>query len=237
MPIRFTICALTLAVGLFSAAVRADENTVRLAFQAKFPKLTVESVTRTPFSGLYQLVVDGQIFYTDEKASYLLSGNLLDLRAGEPRNLTQQATSKLAAGQLAKSTENAVKRVKGNGKRVIYTFEDPNCSYCRELQKELAKIDNVTIYTFLWPILSADSIEISKAIWCSKDRAKAWEDTMLRGALPTGARDCDAPLEKNSQLAQRFGIRGTPGVYLGNGQQIGGFVTADKLEAALASAR
>ena len=231
---RLALCGLTAGILCFSSAVRSDENSVRQAFQTKFPKVAVESVVKTPFPGLYELVMDGQVFYTDEKATYLFSGNLLDLRAGEPRNMTQESSNKLAASALAKSTENAVKRVKGTGRRVIYTFEDPNCSYCRELQKELAKINNVTIYTFLWPILSPDSVDKSKAIWCSKDRAKAWEDVMLKGVVPTGRRDCDAPFERNAQLAQRFGIRGTPGVYLGNGQQIGGYVPAEKIEAALA---
>jgi thiol:disulfide interchange protein DsbC len=223
-----------LAVAWLSAgAANADEAAVRQAFQSKFPKMTVESVSRTPFANLYEVVIDGQVFYTDDKGSYLFSGNLLDLRGSQPRNLTQETTGKLAATVLAKSTDNAVKRVRGNGKRVIYTFEDPNCGYCKELQKELAKLNDVTVYTFLWAILSPDSVEKSKAIWCSKDRARAWDDVMLKGAVPTGKRDCDTPLERNAQLAQRFGLRGTPGVYLANGEQIGGYVPAEKIEAAL----
>jgi thiol:disulfide interchange protein DsbC len=231
---RLAVCLLVFGSTL-SAAASADENLVRQAFQAKFPKMALESVTRTPFPNMFEVVLDGQVFYTDDKASYLFSGNLLDIRGQQPRNLTQESNNKLASTVLAKSTDLAVKRVKGNGKRVIYTFEDPNCGYCKELQKELAKVNDVTIYTFLWPILSPDSIEKSKAIWCSKDRAKAWEDAMLRGVTPSGKRDCDTTaLDKNSQIAQRFGLRGTPGLYLASGQQIGGFVAADKLEAALA---
>jgi thiol:disulfide interchange protein DsbC len=234
---RFAIHALAIA-GFVCMSAHADENSVRKGFQGKFPKVAIESVTKTPFPGVYEVVMDGQLFYTDEKASYLFSGNLLDIRGDEPRNLTQEANMKLAAAALAKSTDLAVKRVKGNGKRVIYTFEDPNCGYCKELQKELTKITNVTIYTFLWPILSNDSVEKSKSIWCAKDRAKAWDEAMLKGVAPNGKRDCDTTaLDKNAQLAQRFGIRGTPGVYLANGQQIGGYVAADKLEAALAAAR
>lgn len=230
----FTICLLALA-GFTTFAAAANENAVRQALQSKFPKMTVESVTRAPFPNMYELVLDGQIFYTDEKGSYLFSGNLLDLRGQQPRNLTQESNNKLAAAVLAKSSDLAVKRVKGNGKRVIYTFEDPNCGYCKELQKELAKLNDVTVYTFLWAILSQDSVEKSKAIWCAKDRGRAWEDVMLKGAMPSGKRDCDTPLEKNSQIAQRLGLRGTPGIYLANGQQIGGFIPADKIEAALAA--
>jgi thiol:disulfide interchange protein DsbC len=219
------------------ASAHANEASIRQAFQTKFPKMAVESVTPTPFAGIFEVVLDGQIFYTDEKASYVFSGNLLDMRGAQPRNLTQDATAKLASAALSKSTGSALKRVKGNGKRVIYTFEDPNCGYCKELQKELAKLNDVTIYTFLWPILSQDSVDKSRAIWCARDRAKAWEDYMLKGIAPAAKRDCDAPFERNAQLAQRFGIRGTPGVYLANGQQIGGFVPADRLEASLASVR
>ena len=236
MPKTLAVCLLTLA-GLLSTAASADEAAIRQGFQTKFPKMVVESVNKTPFPGIFEVVLDGQIFYTDEKVSYLLSGNLVDVRGKEPRNLTQEATNKLAAATLAKSTDLAVKRVRGNGKRVIYTFEDPNCGYCKELQKELQKVNDVTIYTFLWPILSPDSIEKSKAIWCARDRGKAWDDLMLKGIAPTGKRDCETPLEKNARLAQRFSLRGTPGVYLVNGEQIGGYAPADKLEAALASAR
>jgi thiol:disulfide interchange protein DsbC len=232
------LCALVLSALLTVPAWAADESSIRRAFQAKFPKMTPDSVTRTPFAGIYEVIVDGQVLYTDDKVSYIFSGNLLDMRAREPRNLTQEASARLAAAALAGSTDTAVKRVKGSGKRVIYTFEDPNCGYCKELQKELAKLKDVTIYTFLWPILSPDSMEKSKAIWCAKDRAKAWEDIMLKGAAPTGRRDCDtAAIEKNQRLAQRFNLKGTPAVYLASGEQVGGYLPAEKLEAALAAVR
>lgn len=230
--------------GLLLGAATGDEAAVRQAFQAK-TKLPVESVSRTPLPGIYEVIAEGRIFHTDENVTYVFRGMLLDMRGSEPRDLTeegqervQQALAKVAAPALAASTELAVKRVKGSGKRVIYTFEDPNCSYCKLLQKELAKVNDVTIYTFLWPILSADSIDKSKAIWCSKDRAKAWDDFMLKGVAPAGKRDCDTTaLEKNQQLAQRFKLRGTPAVYLANGEQVGGMVPAAKLEAALAAVR
>ena len=116
---------------------------------------------------------------------------------------------------------------------MVYTFEDPNCGYCRELYKELAKMTDVTVYTFLLPILSPDSSDKSRAIWCSRDRAKAWEQMMTRGALTEAGKSCDTPLEKNSQIAQKLGIRGTPAIYLASGQQLGGFVSAQQIEQAL----
>lgn len=233
---KLAVLVLAMA-GLIASVARADEAGIRQGFKSKFPKMSVDSVGSTPFRGIFEVVVDGKVFYTDAKVSYLFSGDLLDVR-GEPRNLTDEANAKIAAAALAKSTDLAVKRVKGSGKRVIYTFEDPNCGYCKELQKELAKLSDVTIYTFLWPILSQDSLEKSKAIWCSQDRAKAWEDYMIRGVALTGKRDCDTTaLEKNQRLAQRFRLKGTPAVYLASGEQIGGFVPVEKLEAALSRGR
>jgi thiol:disulfide interchange protein DsbC len=220
-----------------ATAALADENSVRQAFQSKFPNRQVESITKTPFPGLYELTVGGEIIYTDEKLNYIFIGNLLDARGPQPRSLTEQSMNRLMASTLAKSQDLAVKRVKGNGKRVIYTFEDPNCGYCKELQKEFTKINNVTIYTFLMPILSQDSVDKSRAVWCAKDRGRAWDDLMIKGVIPVNKRDCETPLERTEQLRQRFNLRGTPMVYLANGEQIGGFVPAEKIEAALNAVR
>lgn len=223
---------------LLAASAWADESSVRKAFTAKFPAMKVESVTRMPFPGLYEVVFDGQVVYTDEKLSYLMSGNLFDLRNSKERNLTAERRDQLASGTLVKAQTNAIKRVKGNGKRVIYTFEDPNCGYCKQLQAELNKMTDITVYTFLLPILSPDSVEKAKAVWCAKDRAKAWDDLMNKASLPANAvKTCPTPLGENQELAQRFGVRGTPAVYLANGQQVGGFLPADKLEQALAASR
>jgi thiol:disulfide interchange protein DsbC len=236
---RWMIVVFSMLLALAAGSVQADEAGVREAFQKKFPQAAVESVTRTPFTGIYEIVFvfnDQKIAYTDEKLSFILIGDLLDVRGSERRNVTQERRSELAAQTLQQSTALAIKRVRGSGKRVIYTFEDPNCSYCKKLQQELVKINDVTIYTFLWPILSADSVEKSKAVWCAKDRGKAWDDMMSNGITPQNDRKCENPLAKNAELAQRFGVRGTPAVYLADGRQIGGYVAAEKLEQALVSA-
>ena len=228
------LCAILAALAAGSAM--ASEAAIRQSFQARFPNATVESVTRTPFAGIYEVVFNGQIAYTDEKLNFVFFGNLVDTRAGAERNLTRERNAQLASQSLRKSADDAVKRVRGNGKRVLYTFEDPNCGYCRELQKELMKLSDVTIYTFLWPILSPDSIDKSRAVWCAKDRAKAWDDLMSRGVAPQAGAKCDAPFERNHELAQRFGIRGTPAGFLGDGRQIGaGYVPAAGLGQALNS--
>ena len=228
------ICALC---GLLMAVpAQADEASVRKAFEAKFPAMKVENVARMPFPGLYEVVFDGQVVYTDEKLTYLMSGNLFDLRNAQERNLTRDRRDQMASGALVKAQPNAIKRVRGNGKRLVYTFEDPNCGYCKQLQKELNKMTDITVYTFLLPILSPDSVEKAKAVWCAKDRAKTWDDLMNKASLPANAvKTCATPLEENQALAQRFGVRGTPAVYLANGQQVGGFLPAAQLEQALAA--
>jgi thiol:disulfide interchange protein DsbC len=213
----------------------ADEARLRQALQAKFPKFTVESVTKLPFNGLFEVVMSGEVVYVDSKAEFMMGGALYDIRTMPLRNITQETTQKLVSKSLTTSHDTAIKMVRGNGKRVVYTFEDPNCGYCRQLYRELSTMNDVTVYTFLLPILSADSIEKSRAIWCSKDRAKAWDQIMVKGTLTEPSKPCDvASLEKNLQLAQRFNISGTPAIYLASGQRVGnGYVPAAQIEQAL----
>jgi len=229
------IASSLLLVWLIAGAASASEA-VRKGVQARFPDLTVESVQKTPFNGLYEVVVGGRILYTDEKVSYLFIGNLIDARGAEERDLTRERNAQLAVQALKKASNQAIKRVRGNGKRVIYTFEDPNCGYCKQLQRELAKINDITIYTFLWPILSQDSVDKSRAIWCAKDRAKAWDDVMLRGVVAQGDGNCVVPFDKNHELTQRFGIRGTPAIFLADGRMLGGYIPAAELEQEMTSA-
>jgi len=234
--IRMLAAAFVVVTGLAAGAAYGSEAAIRQAFQAKFSNASVESVTRTPFAGIYEVVFNGQIAYTDEKVSFVFFGNLVDVRGGAERNLTRERSTQLAAQALRKATDQAIKRVRGNGKRVIYTFEDPNCGYCKQLQKELVKVNDITIYTFLWPILSQDSVDKSRAIWCAKDRARAWEDVMLRGAAAQSDGKCESPIDKNMELAQRFGIRGTPAIFFADGSMIGGYIPAEQLEQAMSSA-
>lgn len=231
---KFTMVLMVWA-GLAAGSAYGSEAGIGKAFQAKFPNATVESVTRTPFAGLYEVVFDGQIAYTDEKLNFVFFGNLFDMRGGAERNLTRERNSQLAIQTLSKSTHLAFKRVRGNGRRVLYTFEDPNCPWCKKLHGELAKVNDVTVYTFLFPILSQDSVDKSKAIWCAKNRAKAWDEVMTRGAVPQNDGTCDTPIEKSLQLGQRFGIRGTPAIFFADGRMISGYVPADQLEQALNS--
>jgi len=222
------LCAATLT----AQAAHASEAAIRQLFQSKLVDVTVESVSKAPMPGLYEVVANGRIFYTDEKVNFIIRGTLFDARGQGMRSVTGAREAEIAAQALSKSTDNAIKRVRGNGKRVIYTFEDPNCGYCRQQQKEFLKLNDVTIYTFLWPILSPDSIEKSRAVWCAKDRAKAWDDLMSRGVAPVNEAKCDTPIEKNMELARRFGAQGTPAIYLADGRMVGGYVPAEKIEEA-----
>ncbi|MBI3043322.1 MAG: DsbC family protein [Betaproteobacteria bacterium] len=233
---RKLIAVFLLVTGLATQAAHGSEAAIRQAFQSRITELTVESVNRSPMPGLYEVVANGQIFYVDEKANFVIRGVLFDARTPAMRNITGARSAELAAQVLRKSTDNAIKRVRGNGRRVVYTFEDPNCGFCKELQKELLKVTDITIYTFLWPILSPDSMEKSKAVWCAKDRAKAWDELMSRGVTPQDGTQCDTPIAKNMELARRFGAQGTPAVYLADGRSVGGFLAADKLEEALRAA-
>ena len=219
-----------LCAGQAMAATPADEAKVRQLMQSRFPQGVIEGVTRAPLSGLYEVVLDGEIVYTDEAVNYLFGGNIYDVRKQPPKNLTQERTEKVIASTLENSRELAIKRVRGNGRRVLYTFEDPNCGYCKALQKEMVKLNDVTIYTFLMPILSQDSVDKSTAVWCARDRLRAWDQLMTTGAMPDGARNCDTPHEKVSQIARRFSIRGTPAIYTADGRHVGGMRPAAELD-------
>src|SRR5262245_17272936 len=236
--IRKIGAALLVASALSAGPAYSAEAEIRSALQNKFRDVPIESISKTPFSGIYEVVLGGRVLYTDEKGSFVFIGNLIDLRGPAERDLTDERTSQLTAQALKQSVDFAIKRVRGNGKRVLYTFEDPNCGWCKKFHGELARLNNVTIYTFLWPILSPESAEKSKMVWCARDRIKAWDDVMTRGTvqIQDGGKNCDTPIEKNLALAKRFGARGTPAVYLADGRQVGGFLPADKLEEALAQA-
>src|SRR5574343_112040 len=167
-------------------AVQAGEAEVKREVEARL-KTRVESVTKAGLLGLYEVILDGQVVYTDEKVSaFIFEGQLVDAKSG--RNLTDERKRKLSAIHFSElPLERAIKQVRGNGKRVIATFEDPKCGYCKRLAKDLQGLKDATIYTFLYPILSPDSTDKSKNIWCAKDRATAWNDWMTAGKAPAAA--------------------------------------------------
>ena len=150
-----------------------------------------------------------------------MSGNVLDGR--NMKNLTEERLQKLTAIKFEDLPfSQAFKVVRGNGRRQLAIFEDPNCGYCKRFEQDLAKLDDVTVHVFLYPILSQNSVDKSKAVWCSNDRAKAWSDLMLGSGTPSMSRGCDNPVDKNLELGRRMRIDGTPTTFLANGQRIVG---------------
>lgn len=224
---------------LFGALVQADEADIKRAMEAKLGS-KVESVTKTGFLGLYEVYVGGGIIYTDEKMTAMIVGgdqiqsqlavNLVDLKAN--KNITEERMKKLTAirfGDLP--LERAVKQVRGDGRRILVTFEDPNCGYCKRLAKDLQRLDNLTIYTFLYPILSEDSVHKSRQIWCSADRARAWTDWMVDGKAPAPREDCDVSvIARNQEFGRKYGITGTPTLFFADGERVPGAVPVAKIE-------
>lgn len=232
---------------LFMAAVcmtlaHAGEKEVRQAVQALAPEAKVVSVSKTPLPDLYEVVVDGPrgiaLVYASGKGDYVLVGELLDVK--KRRNLTGERMERLNAVDFdSLPLSQAIKMVQGNGKRRMAVFSDPDCPYCRKLEPELAKLNDVTIYIFPYPLpMHPDAGRKSKLVWCSKDRLQAWKDMMLRNRLPEGGiSDCDHPVDKNLALGERLRIDGTPALILGDGRRVQGYMEAERIEQMLASVR
>ena len=182
---------LALMTALLCPHVQADEADVRKAIEAKLGT-KVLSVTKSPYLGLYEVFANGQIIYTDEKLSVIVVGALIDGQTMQDH--TAERMQKLMAIKFSDlPLEYAIKQVRGDGKRVFASFEDPNCGYCKKLAKDIAKLNNVTIYTFLLPLteLHPDAMNKSKKIWCSKDRLASWTGVMRDGKALTGDGNCD----------------------------------------------
>jgi thiol:disulfide interchange protein DsbC len=197
----------------------------------------VDSVTKTPYSGLFEVRVGSDIFYTDAQAKYLFVGRILDANTTEDYTKARvDELSKIKFSDLP--LESALKTVKGNGKRVIAVFEDPNCGYCKRFRQNLQDVDNVTVYTFLYNILSPDSAVKSKNIWCSADRNKAWDEWMLNNKSASVAPEaCSTPNDKIKALGIKLRVTGTPTIFFADGSRIPGAVDAKGLEAKLASVK
>lgn len=223
--------ALGLVAALLCAAAFASEESVKKALEARFPG-KVEAVQRTPFAGLYEAHLGGDTIYTDEAVSYFVAGQLIDVKS--MKNLTVESANRYNALQYSKlPLDIAAKTVKGNGKRILVTFEDPNCGYCKKLAHELTKVDNVTIYTFLLPVLGPDSVEKSKTIWCAPNRGKAWMDWMVDGKM-AASKDCKWPYDRLMELGQKFRVNGTPAILFADGELNPGYMPSAQLEQKLA---
>lgn len=227
------LCGLLMGLILTTAWAQTDqEAAVKKLVEPKLGKdAKVNSVTKSPYFGLYEVQAGDDILYTDEKATYLFVGNIIDLKT--QKNLTKEKVDKLNSMKIADMPlELAFKQVKGNGKREIAVFEDPNCGYCKKLRKELVKMDNITIYTFMYNILSEDSATKSKNVWCSGDPAKAWNDLMVNGKAPPDAPGAcmTNPHKQILELGAKLHIRGTPAIFFKDGSRIAGYVDAAAID-------
>jgi thiol:disulfide interchange protein DsbC len=232
---KATLIAATLAV---TFGVAAQEATIRKNLGERIPQLKkIDEITKSPIPGLYEIRVnDTEIFYTDAEGNYLVQGNLIDTK--QRRNLTEERMDKLTAISFdSLPFKDAFTIVRGNGKRRLAVFEDPNCGYCKRFERDLQKVDNVTIHMFLYPILSADSSEKSKHIWCAKDKGKAWQDWMVRDK-PAAVASCDtAAIERNVELGRKYKITGTPTLVFADGTKVPGAIGAAEVEKHLTTAK
>lgn len=222
---------------LGQAFAASPQDTIRQTLNERIPQLTkIDEVRTTPMQGLYEVRVGTDVFYTDAQGNYLIQGELIDTQAR--RNLTEDRIKALTAVKFSDLPLNdAIKVVQGKGERHIAVFADPNCGYCKRFERDMQSVDNVTMHVFLIPILSPDSVEKSRNIWCAKDQAKAWQDYMLKGEKSTSA-TCDTKaLERNLAFAHKYKITGTPTIVFTDNTRVPGAISAKDVEKRLSSAK
>jgi thiol:disulfide interchange protein DsbC len=226
---------------LLSLAAGAQEAAIRKNLGERIPQFkNIDEVTRTPMPGLFEVRINGmEIFYTDAEGNFLVQGSLFDTR--QRRNLTEERVDKLSAISFdLLPVKDAFTIVRGNGKRKLAVFEDPNCGYCKRFERDLQKVDNVTIHMFLYPILGPESLEKSRQIWCSKDVAKAWVDYMVRDQAPgqTVTPACDvAALTRNVEFGRKYKINGTPTLLFADGSRVPGAISSAQVEKYLGASK
>jgi len=235
MRLRSIIATVAMLLALPVAAQDAVEK-IKAELKKSVPEAPVESVRKTPYGGLYEVIVGGEIFYTDEKASFIVVGSLINLQTKE--NITEarlRQVNRVAFNDLP--FDRAIKIVRGDGSRKIAIFEDPNCGYCKRFERDLQGVSDITVYVFLYPILSPDSVEKAKAIWCSKDPGKSWIDTMTKETVPTGDKSCPTPLDQNIAFGHDKRITGTPTIIFEDGDRVPGAISMADFEKRLKEAK
>lgn len=201
----------------------ANEAVIRKTLEARYGGMHIDSVEKTPYLNLWEVRIGNSVVYTDSAANYIFSGEIIDTKTRQ--NLTQERIDKLTAVKFSDlPLDQAFKIVRGNGRRQLAYFTDPNCPYCKRLDKDLVQLNDATIHVFLYPILSPDSAVKAKSVWCSADRAKAWSDWMVGGIAPTADGSCATPVEKNVALGQKYHITGTPTLIFADGRRVPGVI-------------
>jgi thiol:disulfide interchange protein DsbC len=229
--------ALVFALALVPAAF-ADEAAIRKNISERVPDFPkIDEVTKTAIPGLYEIRVGIDVWYTDEQGNYVITGHLFETKTGT--DLTEQRVAKLAAIDFkALPLKDAMVWKQGTGERKLVIFADPNCGYCKKFERDLLTVKDITVYTFLYPILGPDSTEKSKQIWCAKDNAKVWRDWMIKGTPIGESPSCDtSALSRNVALGRKHRINGTPGVVYEDGKMQPGAAGAEAVEKQLAASR
>ena len=231
---------LVLPLLLVAAAAAADEATIRKALEPKIGSSRIEGIAPAPLAGLWEVRLRSpseglQIVYTDAAGTHVILGNLVELRSS--RNLTEERLRKLTAIDFASlPLDQAVKIQRGNGKRVMAMFSDPYCPACRKFEAQLAQVDNMTVYVFMYPVIRPENAEHSRAVWCSQDRAKAWLELAAapRPKVPSAASGCGANVvDKTLELGRKLGVNSTPTLFLANGERYTGGLAATDLKEVL----
>ena len=235
MKIALSPMALLVATATLSwSAVMAQEATIRKNLSDRLSNLPkIDEVSKTPMNGLFEIRMGNEVMYSDAEGNFLIQGALIDVR--QKRNLTEERMEKLSSipfDQLPLKT--AFTQVRGNGKRKLAVFADPNCGYCKRFEKDLQKLDNATIYHFLYPILGEDSKTKSKNIWCAKDKAKVWNDWMINGTPPASAQCDTSAIDTILAFGQKNRITGTPMLLFTDGTRVPGAVPMAQVEKMLA---
>lgn len=234
--IKIILLLLTITV---APSTFADDASLRAALEERMPDSKIGKISPAPIPGLFEVVVNGiNIMYTDEKGELAFFGNLVNLKTRD--NLTKLRTEELAFVDFSKiPLKKAIVKIKGDGTRKLVVFSDPDCPYCKQLEKELVFLDNVTIYTMLYPIeeLHPEARKKSEAVWCSPDRAKAWENIMIYGKEPSTSKGkCKTPIDDIQALAKSLNIDGTPGMVFQNGKLVPGTLRTEQIEKLMAAA-
>jgi thiol:disulfide interchange protein DsbC len=240
--IKPLLAVAVLTVGLVGTS-RAEEALIRKGIEAFLgADAKIEGISRPGVLGLHEVRIATRqgirILYTDSQARYIVRGDVIEAKT--KTNITEARVRKLNAIRFDDlPLAQAFKIVRGKGTRPLAYFADPRCPHCKRFDQELAQVDDVTVHVFLMPIVAKDSAAIATAVWCSPDRAKAWQDLMLKDVTPTAPANCDTPIEKNIALSRKYGFSGTPTLVFGNGQHVSGGMPAARLSQLLdeASAR
>lgn len=225
-------CAGAAALAVLCPPAAADEAAIRKALGDSMPDLRIESVRKLPKLEMFEVVANGRnILYVDPTGSTAFIGRMMDVASRD--NLTEKRIEDLMRVDFRSlPLDNAIKEVRGSGKRMVALFSDPDCPYCKQLEKELVGITDVTIYTFLYPLVSIhpDATRKARLVWCAGDRAKAWSDLMLQGREPANEATCAAPINDNIALAAKLSIEGTPGIVFASGRLVPGLIKRDMIE-------